>query len=115
MSRKPLDERRRGWLRCRQLPKRNPNGGAAEPVARNGHRVGSSPGDHGIDDVAFERHQLCHPITFEQDLKGCMILLSERALPAELIAQRMRRIDMRAGNPAFRQRLRRRVGATMRQ
>jgi hypothetical protein len=34
MRRKPFDERQRGWFRCRQLPKRNPNGGSAEAVPR---------------------------------------------------------------------------------
>ena len=96
------------------LPKRNPNGGASEAVPRERHRVGSPSGRRSFDDLSLECHQLRLTITFEQGLKGGVIFSLERTLPAELVAKRMRRIQMRTGNPSVRQRLRRRVGATVR-
>ena len=96
------------------LPKRNPNGGASEAVPRERHRVGPPSGRRSFDDLSLECHQLRLTITFEQGLKGGVIFSLERTLPAELVAKRMRRIQMRTGNPSVRQRLRRRVGATVR-
>ena len=115
MRRKPFDERQRGWFRCRQLPKGDSNGGASEAIARGGHRVGSSSSRHGLDNLPLECHQLRLTITFEQGLKGGVMFSPERTLPAELVAEWMRRIKMRAGNPAVRQRLGRRVGAVREQ
>ena len=115
MRQEPFDERQRGWFRCRQLPKGDPNGGVSEAIARGGHRVGSSSSRHGFDDLLLERHQLRDTITFEQGLKGGVMLSPERTLPAELVAEWMRRIEMRAGNPAVRQRIGRRMGAAVRE
>ena len=97
------------------LAKRYVHGGARKAIIGNRQRGRPAAGRDGVDDLAFESKLLPGAVALEHGLKGVVIFTQKRPLLAGLIAKRMRRINVRAGYSAFRQRFCRRMSPAVRQ
>lgn len=105
---KPRGKNGRRMASGSHLPQGNANAVAALAVLRHLRR--SISGFDGLHDAAFDREALRPPQHADHALECFMTGDVEGAGSPQFIAGWMRRIDMRAGNPAVRNGLRRRVG-----
>ena len=72
-------------------------------------------GDDGLDNAPLEFEKSRLAVVSQQNLECGVALTLEGSVPTKPVPSGMRRVEMGAGNPAGRQWLGGRVGATMRQ
>jgi hypothetical protein len=97
------------------LAQPDPNGCARETIADRRTGARSLFRDHRIDDLPLERHEFRHSVTLEQKFECIVIAAPQRSFPSELIAKRMRRINVRTRDPSLGQWPGCRMGAAMRE
>jgi hypothetical protein len=111
---KPSGKRRPLPILRLQLPQSDANGGASESVVGDRYRRRLMPASNRIDHAPFQLHALRITAPSEYQLERLVKLVPKWMAPAKAVTHRMRRIAMRAGNPASWQRLGGGVGAAMR-
>ena len=72
-------------------------------------------GPDGLDNMPLERDEIRVAVTLKEGLEGGVAVVPKWTPLAELVAERVRGIEMRAGDPAFGQWFGRRMSSPMRQ